>query len=398
MLQRILATKLRDLARSFPVVSLSGPRQSGKTTLARMVFPDYHYISLEDPDTREFAQVDPRGFLARCTGPVILDEIQRTPKLLSYIQTRVDETNREGEFILTGSQQIHLLGEIGQTLAGRTAILYLLPFSLAELSVRDPHNPWAFDTTPEETGPPPLSLDTILFQGLFPRIYDKRLSAHDWLGSYYRTYVERDVRDILNIGDLSAFQRFVRLCAGRSGQLLNLSSLAADSGVTHPTAKRWLSVLEASGLIFFLQPHYKNFSKRLIKSPKLYFVDTGLLCYLLRIRKPEELTTYPLRGQIFETFIISEIYKSFSHVGEEPPLYFWRDRTGHEVDLLLDLGTRLIPVEIKSGQTIASDFFNGLNYWCSLKGNPNKTGVVVYGGEDSYQRKNFFVRAWFQCS
>ncbi|MBI4690400.1 MAG: ATP-binding protein [Nitrospirae bacterium] len=398
MIKRTLSSKLISLSKKFPVVSITGPRQSGKTTLARMVFKGYNYVSLEDPDEKEFATNDPKGFLRRFTKGVILDEIQKTPQLLSYIQGIVDIDDSPGKFILTGSQQFHLMHKISQTLAGRSAIVHLLPFSLSELSRRKPLNPYTFDTLSKIKKQPQLSLEILLYRGLYPRIHDKKLDAHDWLSAYYRTYVERDVRDIINIGNLDAFQRFVRLCAGRTGQLLNLSSLSADCGISHTTARQWLSVLQAGFIVYLLPPHYANFSKRLIKSPKLYFLDSGLLCYLLRIREPADVLIHPLRGSIFESFVLSELYKTFSHLGQVPPLYYWRDRTGHEVDIVVDIGKRLIPVEIKSGETIAGTFFDGLRYYMSLKGNTAGTGVLVYGGEYSYKRNNFVVRTWFQCS
>ncbi len=398
MTKRTLSKKLAQLAKQFPVVSIMGPRQSGKTTLARMVFNRHDYVTLEDPDEREFALIDPKGFLRRFTKGVILDEIQRAPQLLSYIQGITDKNGTPGRFILTGSQQFHLMDKVSQSLAGRAAITYLLPFSVAELSRKKPINPYMFDLQPETKRPPLFNLSEILYKGLYPRIHDKGLDAQDWLSAYYRTYVERDVRDVINIGNLNAFQSFVRLCAGRTGQLLNLSSLASDCGISHTTARQWLSVLEAGFIVYLLQPHYANFSKRTIKSPKLYFLDSGLLCYLLRIRQPEDIVTNALKGPIFESFIISELYKAFSHIGELPPLYYWRDRTGHEVDLVIDTGKRLIPVEIKSSETITDSFFDGLRYYMSLKGNTSKTGVVVYGSDKSYKRNKFVVRAWFQCS
>jgi uncharacterized protein len=398
MIKRTLSKKLLDSARKYPVVFITGPRQSGKTTLAQVSFPKYQYVSLEDLDKRQFAIDDPRGFLATYQGNVIFDEIQRVPELLSYIQTEVDRDDTAGRFILTGSQQFLLMEKVGQTLAGRVALLYLLPFSLSELTGSAPADPFRFGETKKARKKPAYGLEQILYQGLYPRIYDKKLSAHQWIGDYYRTYVERDVRDVLKIGNLDAFQRFVRLCAGRCGQLLNLSSLANDCGITHPTARQWVSVLQSSLLVVLLSPHYANFSKRLIKSPKLYFLDSGLLCYLLRIRDSEELRTHALRGAIFESFIVSELYKAFSHIGEEAPLYFWRDQTGHEIDLIIDTGKKLIPGEIKSSQTLASDFFDGLRYWLSLKGNPQTTGILIYAGGERSKRDNFSVMPWYDCS
>lgn len=397
MIKRHLAEKILALARQFPVVSITGPRQSGKTTLARMTFGHHDYVNLEEPDEREFAASDPRGFLRRFTGGVILDEIQRAPQLLSYIQGSVDTDDTPGRFILTGSHQFHLMERVSQTLAGRTAVVNLLPFSLSELVGSPPANPLEFDRLTRTEGKPPFPLETILYRGLYPRIHAKGIDAHDWLGGYYRTYVERDVREVRNIGDLETFQRFVRLCAGRAGQLLNLSSLAADCGISHTAARQWLSVLQAGFIIHLLPPHHANFSKRLVKSPKLYFLDTGLLCYLLRIRRPEEVVHHALRGAIFENFVLSELYKAFANLGEAPPLYFWRDRTGHEVDLIIDTGAP-IPVEIKSGETMTGSFFDGLRYYISASGGMAKTGVLVYGGEDSFVREGFAVRAWFTCS
>jgi len=398
MIKRTLAAKLVSLGKSYPVVSITGPRQSGKTTLAKTTFPKLAYVTLEDPDERDFALHDPRGFLKRFSKGAILDEVQRAPDLLSYLQGIVDADPAPGRFILTGSRQFHLMHAVSQTLAGRTAIVHLLPFSLSELTGTRPLDPFLFDAAPAAAKPPSLDRDTVLYQGLYPRIYDKKLDAHDWLSSYYRTYVERDVRDVINIGNLDAFQRFVRLCAGRAGQLLNLSSLAADCGISHTTARQWLSVLQAGFIVHLLPPHHENFSKRLIKSPKLYFLDSGLLCYLLRVREPDDLVNHPLRGAIFESFVVSEIYKAFAHAGEAPPLYFWRDRTGHEVDLVIDAGKKLIPVEIKSGETVAETYFNGLNYYRSLAKKSAAPGVLVYGGDKSYRRDSHIVRTWHQCS
>lgn len=398
MFKRTLSGKLSALAKKFPVVSIMGPRQSGKTTLSKKVFEDHDYVSLEEPDEREFALADPKGFLRRFSGGVILDEVQKAPDLLSYIQGIVDRENIPGRFILTGSQQFHVMEKVSQTLAGRTAIVYLLPLSLNELLGQPTPDPYEIDILPEKKKMPPFSLEDILYKGLYPRIHDRGLEPHEWLSAYYRTYVERDVRDVANIGNLDAFQRFVRLCAGRTGQLLNLSSLASDCGISHTTARHWVSILQAGFIIQLLPPHHENFSKRIIKSPKIYFLDTGLLCYLLRIREPEDIPVHPMKGAIFENFVFSEIYKAFAHRGELPPLYFWRDRTGHEVDIVIDTGKRLVPVEIKSAETIDSSFFDGLRYYISLGVPISKTGVLVHGGDALYQRENFTVRPWFQCS
>jgi len=397
MIKRTLSAKLKQSARQFPVVTVTGPRQSGKTTLVRMTFKNYTYLSLELPDLRQFALEDPRGFLKQIDKPVILDEVQRTPDLFSYIQVFVDEhRDQAGQFILTGSQNFLLLHNISQSLAGRCAVLHLLPFSLSELENR---NPISIETLgkgiPQNIESPKTGLLDTLFTGFYPRIHDKHLSPRDWLAGYYQTYLERDVRNVLNVGDLETFSRFVRLCAGRCGQLLNLSELASDCGISHTTARRWISVLESSFIIMLLRPHHRNFGKRLIKTPKLYFMDTGLLCYLLQIRSPDELFHRAERGAVFESFIISELYKNFLHRGEQPSLYFWRDSTGHEIDIIIDLGMRLIPVEIKSAQTVVSDFFDNLNYWRKISGDETAPCVLFYGGDQPFKRSGVSVYPWF---
>ncbi len=396
MIRRTLAKKLREAARQFPVVTVTGPRQSGKTTLVRAEFKDYAYVSLELPDQRAFALEDPWGFLEQFDGPAVLDEAQRAPELFSYIQTLVDERDRPGQFILTGSHNFLLMQGISQSLAGRCAVLHLLPFSLAELLGRQAVSPGTLGRdVPRTRKTPDRGLEEFLYTGFYPRIHDKKLKPWDWLGSYYQTYLERDVRNVLEVGDLETFGRFVRLCAGRNGQLLNLSGLASDCGITHTTAKRWISVLEASFLIVLLRPHHKNFGKRLIKSPKLYFLDTGLLCFLLRIRTPEDLYLHASRGPVFESFVLSEIHKNFVHHGEQPPLYFWRDCGGHEIDILIDMGTHLIPVETKSARTVAKDFFNGLRYWLELNGEAEGPAAMVYGGDRPFKRQGVTVYPWF---
>jgi predicted AAA+ superfamily ATPase len=398
MIHRTLSNRLKELVGPFPVVFLTGPRQSGKTTLARAAFPEFNYISLEDLQNRQEASEDPRAFLHRLEGSkgAILDEVQRVPDLFSYLQGFVDD-QRGGPFVLTGSQHFLLSEKISQSLAGRAAILELLPFSLAELCRRDALKPETFLGPAQSISKPDgLDLYETLFKGFFPRIHDRSLDPSAWLDGYARTYVERDVRQVAGIGDLDAFTRFVALCAGRVGSLLNASSLGADAGVTHVTAKRWISILRASYVVDLLPPFYENFSKRLIKSPKLYFVDSGLLCHLLGIRKAKDVRIHPLRGAIFENFVLNEIQKLFLHNGQRPPLYFWRDSRGLEIDLVLDMGPRRVPVEIKSAETIAADFFDGLDQYIRLS--HDHDGVLIYGGNDEYGRRGHRVRPWWRCS
>ena len=382
MIKRDVEPVVKELLQGFPIVTITGPRQSGKTTLAKKVFAGKPYFSLEDPDVRRMALEDPRGFLARLPDGGVLDEVQQVPELLSYLQSHVDADGRMGLFLLTGSRQFDLLAGIAQSLAGRTAFIELLPFSIAEL---------------RDSGIAPKSLDDMLFQGGYPPLYDRGLSPNNWFPAYVTAYVERDVRQLLKVRELEVFQRFVRLCAGRSGQILNLSALAADCGVTHNTAKAWISVLEASYLLFQLRPHHQNFNKRLVKSPKLYFYDVGLLCWLLGIREASQLAAHPLRGQIFETMIVSEWMKRYFNRGEKPPLYFWRDSNGNEVDLIVDSGNELTPVEIKSGQTVNRDFFKGLEKWMRLGGTLVNNPVLIYGGDDSYEHRGIHIVAWNRC-
>jgi len=398
MIIRTLEVRLKSLARQFPVLFCTGPRQSGKTTLTRMAFPDFDYLSLEDLQNRQEATEDPRGFLRRLEGAtgVILDEVQRTPDLFSYIQGFVDDA-RGGPLLLTGSQHFLLSERISQSLAGRAAILELLPFSLSELAGRPAIEPEAFGQPAlVARSPHDIRLDDVLFTGLFPPIHDRQLEAAVWLDGYIRTYVERDVRSISNVGDLDAFTRFLGLCAGRTGQLLNLSSLGADAGVSHATAKRWISILRASYVVDLLGPHHQSFAKRLTRSPKLYFVDTGLLCHLLGIRRVAHLHQHPLRGAVFENHVICELRKLFLHHGQRPPLYFWRESGGREIDVIIDYGNQRVPVEIKAGETIASDYFKELDKYVGLSGDP--FGVLVHGGDACHPRKRHVVYPWWACS
>jgi predicted AAA+ superfamily ATPase len=383
MIERTITQQLYRLFDQYPVVTITGPRQSGKTTLCRATFPDLAYVNLESPDNREFATEDPRGFLSRYGGGTILDEIQRTPDLVSYIQAHVDEHRRNGLFVLTGSQQFRVSEAISQSLAGRTALLRLLPFSIAEAQLLKSD----------------LNVETMIYTGFYPRIYDQELNPTQALGDYFETYVERDVRQISEIRNLSSFQQFVRLCAGRVGQLLNLQSLGNDAGVSHTTARQWLSVLEASYVVFVLPPYHVNIGKRLIKSPKLYFYDVGLAAYLLGIENSRQIATHPLKGGLFENLVILEALKSRYNRAKRSNLFFYRDSNGNEVDLIYTLANRLVAVEIKAGETVSRQFFTSLSKLRKLLPEQIAGEVLVYGGDSQQVRQQVrvtFPRAFVQ--
>ena len=392
MIERHLSQFIMEAASQYPVVAVTGPRQSGKTTLCRKLFPEHAYINLEKPDDREYAKDDPNSFLAQFSKPVILDEVQRVPELFSYIMPLVDEHKIMGEFILSGSQNFHLMESISQSLAGRCATMKLLPFSIRELTGRPNLDIFSLKDALAGNETSQASPFEHIFKGGYPPLYDRKINPANWLGQYIQTYLERDVRSLVNVGDLETFERFLRLCAGRSGQILNMDSLASDAGVSPITVKRWISLLVAGYSVFLLRPHQRNFNKRLIKSPKLYFYDTGLLCYLLNIRSSEELSLHSMRSSIFETFVVSEMVKTCFNAGIEPPLYFWRDSQGHEVDLLVEHGESLFPIEIKSGQTVSGSMMDSLNYWRQLDG--TNDAMLIYGGNSAYTRNGIHVRPW----
>ena len=383
MIQRDLLPILLRWAAAYPVVTLTGPRQSGKTTLCKAAFPGKPYVSLEPLETRAFALEDPRGFLAQYPDGVILDEVQHAAGLLSYIQDMVDRDPAPGRFILTGSQHFGLSEAVSQSLAGRTVILHLLPPSLGELR--------RFPAAPKD-------LFSTLFMGAYPRIHDQGIPPERWLADYVATYVQRDVRQVLNVGDLLSFNTFLRLCAGSTGQELNLSRLGADAGISQPTAKAWLSVLESSFLCFRLGPWHTNHRKRLVKAPKLHFYDAGLVCYLLGIRTPEQLETHPLRGSIFETWVASEVMKMHLHQGLEASAFHYREVSGLEVDLVIQGPDRTRLVEFKSGRTIDGSWLKPLlEAKAALEvGAPNQgfEPILVYGGDQRQRRNDVEIRPW----
>lgn len=379
MISRLSTQTLLRLAKGFPIVALTGPRQSGKTTLAKTVFADKTYVSLENLDEREFAEQDPKRFLQRFTNGAILDEVQRCPKLLSYLQGVVDERKVMGDFILTGSSQLELISGITQSLAGRVGRVELLPLSQSELL---------------QANKLPATLDEALFKGSYPALYDRDISPNDWLGNYVATYLERDVRQLIAVRDLTQFQRFVKMCAARSGQMLNLAALGADCGISAVTAREWLTVLEASYLVMRLAPYHRNFGKRLVKTPKLYFLDVGLMAWLLGIHEAKSIETHAMRGALFETYIVSELIKQRYNAGQVNNLYFWRDNVGHEVDVLYETPQGLQAIEVKSGSTFASDWPNAANKWRSFAGEQALTPIVVYGGNDFYARDSCRLVSW----
>lgn len=367
-IERIAEKELKSLALQYKAVAVVGPRQSGKTTLVRASFPDKAYVNLENPDIRRFALDDPRGFLSNYSEGAILDEVQRTPEIFSYLQPLLDENETKGQFILTGSNNFLLQENISQSLAGRVGYLYLLPLSLQEIKERA------------------LTADELIFKGFYPALYNGDTDISKYYDNYIRTYVERDVRLIRNITNLYTFERFMRLCAGRIGQLLNMNSIAIEVGVDNKTISSWLSVLEAGFVLFRLQPYHRSFNKRVVKMPKLYFYDTGLASALLGIENPQQLTLHPFRGALFENLIVTEFLKKKYNQGKRNDLFFWRDNVGNEVDLLIETADSLIPVEIKSGQTITDHFFKSMIAWFKISG--MESGYVVYAGDTVQRRSN----------
>jgi len=380
MIKRQISKQILKYLKQYPVISLTGPRQSGKTTLVKNIFPKMDYLNLEDIETRDFAMRDPKSFLGNHPKGLIIDEVQRIPELMSQIQVIVDEKKVPGQFILTGSQNFLLMEKVSQSLAGRTAILNLLPFSLLELEKAN------INLSGE--------LEKILLKGFYPKLFDQKIEIKNYYSNYIQTYIERDVRTLKNIANLNTFKCFLDLCAGRCGQILNYFSLAQDCGIDQKTAKEWVSILEASFIIFLLRPHYKNFNKRVTKMPKLYFYDTGLACSLLNILNKKQLGDHYLKGGLFESFVISEFYKHKLNLAERPNYYFWRNKTGNEVDLIIEKADKSIPLEIKAGKTISQEYFKGLNYFNKLSGNNPKNSYVIYAGDQKQVGSSGNVFSW----
>lgn len=381
IVNRVISNSIEKIIDKYPIIAVTGPRQSGKTTLLKSMFPDYEYVSLENPDMRSFAETDPNGFLKRYNKKIIFDEIQRVPPLFSYLQTIVDESGIMGQFILSGSQNFHLMNSITQSLAGRVAIFKLFPFDFQELKSVG----WLHDNYTD-----------VMIKGSYPAIYDRGIESNVFYSNYLQTYIQRDVSELIAIKDMHSFNKFIALCATRAGQLLNLNALANECGISQPTAKAWLSALESSYIVFLLNPFYKNFSKRIIKSPKLYYYDTGLLAYLLKINDSDDLINQSIKGALFENMMVSEFIKRIHHKNDlQSEVWFWRDTNGNEVVLLIQKPKSIEVVEIKATQTIMPDLFKGLNYFEGLAEYDNLSKILVYGGSEYQQRSVGSVVPWF---
>lgn len=373
MLKRSLAHKLASLYKQFPIVAVLGPRQSGKTTLTRSTFPNLPYFNMENPSHLSFAMEEPETFLHGHSDGMIIDEVQKVPQLFSYLQVISDERNKPGQFVLTGSHNILLNEKISQSLAGRVALTTLLPLSLKEIDK---------DVTANEA----------IFKGFYPRLYADHVDPLDFYPNYISTYVEKDVRQIKNVVDLSQFQKFMKLCAGRVGQVLNVTALARDCGITVITANQWLSILEMSFIIFRLQPHHQNYNKRLVKTSKLYFYDTGIVANLLGINDLSNIETHFAKGALFENMVICDLMKQVFNQGRQPHFYYWRDKVGHEIDLIIEDGENVVPIEIKSGRTINSDFFKNINYWKNIS--HKEKAFIIYGGDEEQRRSAGHILSW----
>ena len=362
-----------------PVITITGPRQSGKSTLVKKIFPEHNYVNLEDIEKRNFAKEDPKGFLKNVGRKVVIDEVQHVPDLLSYIQVDVDAHQEAGNYVLTGSQNLLLMEQVSQSLAGRTAIFNLLPFSLGELE----STKYAFE-----------DYEDYIVKGFYPRIYNENLDANSWLLDYISTYVERDVRQLINLADEDTFQQFLQICAGRTGQIVNFSDIGNLVGASYQTIKRWISILKTSFIIYTLRPYHKNYNKRVIKSPKLYFYDTGLACALMNIRSKEELNIHFAKGALFENFVITEMMKKDFNQAKRGNFYYWRNSSGNEIDLLIDRGMKIYPFEMKASRTVQSKFSKGLNYFNEISENPSSQSFLIYGGDEKQERSYGNVIGW----
>lgn len=378
LINREIADAIRTLSGKYPVLAVTGPRQSGKTTLLKSIFSDYEYVNLENPDIRMFAETDTNGFLQKYGKYVIIDEAQRVPVLFSYLQTLVDDSGLMGQFILSGSQNFHLMRNITQSLAGRVAIFKLFPFDFKEMSSADLLNENYLQN---------------IIRGFYPAIYNRNIPSEIFYSNYVQTYIQRDVSELIAIKDIRLFQNFLALCATRAGQLINLNALANECGISQPTARAWMSALENSYVVFQLYPYHENFSKRIVKTPKLYFYDTGLLCFLLKISNVDQLLTHPVKGSLFENMMIAEYVKRMYHKNKVNDVWFWRDSEGHEVDMIMQEGQKLNLIEFKATQTIMPDMFKGIAYFEKLSDRQlDKT--LVYGGNDNQERSYGKVLSW----
>ena len=379
MIKRLLGEKIKDAAKKMPIIAVTGPRQSGKSTLVQDVFSDYTYTNLEDIEKRKFALQDPKGFLQFIGNKAVIDEVQYAPELLSYIQVIVDRDKVAGQFVISGSQNLLLMQSISQSLAGRVAIFNLLPFSLQEIQNTEFALP---------------NYENYILKGFYPRIYDLDLDPMTWLLDYIQTYVERDVRQLINVSDLGVFRQFLEICAGRIGQLVNFSEIGNVIGVSYQTVNKWLSVLQTSYIVHLVRPYHQNYNKRIVKTPKLYFYDTGLACALMNLRNIDDLNRHFAKGALFENFIINEVLKNHLNQHLMPKHYFWNAAGAAEIDLLLDIGGQLFPIEIKSGRTINMSFFDSLKYFQPLSGATSEHSFLVYGGDEVQKRSLAQVLGW----
>ncbi len=379
MIQRSISQGVLRLSQKVPVITVTGPRQSGKTTLVKELFKDYSYVNMEDQRVKQFAEEDIAGFFSTYPEKIIIDETQLAPKLFSQIQILVDQSGQKGQFILTGSQNFQLLSNISQSLAGRTSIFNLLPFSIDELKTTSHWN---------------NQYEFFLQTGFYPRLYDQNIAAGDWLPDYISTYIERDVRKMVNVTDLNRFRAFLKMCAGHLGQIVNFTKMASEIGVTYKTIQSWISILETSYILFLLPPYFRNFNKRIIRSPKLYFYDSGLACSLMNITSPDQLDFHFAKGALFESFIMAELMKLKFNGLLQGELFFWRDNHDNEIDCIIDSGDKIKAIEIKSGRTVNTGFLKPINFFNKIATGMNLKSYLVYGGDEVQRRTNYELINW----